>query len=277
MTRILRVDASARAGRSLSRKLGDRFIDEWTAREPDVEVMMRDVGMMPPPIISEAWIAAVFSAEMTAEQRDLTKISDELIAEVAAADLIVITTPMYNYGMPAALKALFDQVVRLNKTFTFDLARGDRPLEPVFSDKTVVALTSWGEFGFGPGEVNEGATCWSRICASRHGTSGCRSSTMSESSTRSSATTGTKRRRRLLQWRSETWWPGSHAGPPAMQREGGRIFDTVLIQVGLRLRRLRPKPGEGVRLSVAAGALLILPRETFLVQVYAHGLRQQDR
>lgn len=156
MTRILRVDASARAGRSLSRKLGDLFIDEWTAGEPDVEVLMRDIGKTPPPIISEAWIAAVFSAELSAEQRELTKISDELITEVTAADLIVFTTPMYNYGMPAALKAWFDQVVRVNKTFTFDLARGDRPLEPVLSGKTVVALTSCGEFGFGPGEVNEG-------------------------------------------------------------------------------------------------------------------------
>lgn len=156
MTRILRIDASARAGRSLSRKLGDRFIDEWIAREPDVQVALRDVGKTPPPILSEAWIAAVFTAEMTAEQRELTRISDELIAEVAAADVIVFTTPMYNHGMPAALKAWFDQVVRIGRTFTFDLARGDRPLEPVLSGKTVVALTSWGEFGFGPGEVNEG-------------------------------------------------------------------------------------------------------------------------
>lgn len=156
MTRILRIDASARGGRSLSRNLGDRFINEWTAHEPHVEVMIRDVGKTPPPIISEAWIAAVFSAEMSSEQRELTKISNELIAEVTAADVILFTTPMYNYGMPAALKAWFDQVVRVNKTFTFDLARGDRPLEPVLSGKTVIALTSWGEFGFGPGEVNEG-------------------------------------------------------------------------------------------------------------------------
>ena len=63
---------------------------------------------------------------------------------------------MYNYGMPAALKAWFDQVVRIGKTFTFDLARGDRPLEPMFSGKTLVLLTSWGEFGFGSGELNQG-------------------------------------------------------------------------------------------------------------------------
>jgi FMN-dependent NADH-azoreductase len=46
--------------------------------------------------------------------------------------------------------------VRVEKTFTFDLARGDAPLEPIFAGKTLVLLTSWGEFGFGPGEINEG-------------------------------------------------------------------------------------------------------------------------
>lgn len=156
MTHILRVDASARVDRSLSRKLGDRFIDAWKEHAAAPEITCRDVGLAPPPFITEEWIAAVFSGEMTPRQRALTRISDALIAEVEAADLIVITTPMYNYGMPAALKAWFDQVVRINKTFTFDLARGDRPLEPILSGKPVVALTSWGEFGFGPGGLNEG-------------------------------------------------------------------------------------------------------------------------
>lgn len=156
MTMILRVDASARSDRSLSRKLGDQFVDQWTDINGKTDILRRDVGKNPPPIISEEWIAAVFSKEMTDEQRALTKVSDELIDEVTSADMVVITTPMYNYGMPAALKAWFDQVVRINKTFTFDLARGDRPLEPILSGRPVIALTSWGEFGFGPGELNEG-------------------------------------------------------------------------------------------------------------------------
>ena len=156
MTRILRIDASARTVRSLSRKLGDRFIADWSALNGPADVTLRDVGKTPPPIISDDWIAAVFSQEMTPEQQALTRISDEFIAELAEAEMIVITTPMCNYGMPAALKAWFDQVVRINKTFTFDLARGDRPLEPILPGKPVVALTSCGEFGFGPGELNEG-------------------------------------------------------------------------------------------------------------------------
>jgi len=57
--------------------------------------------------------------------------------------------------MPASLKAWVDQVIRVNKTFTFDLSRGDFPLEPTMSGKTLVLLTSSGEFGFNIGGVRE--------------------------------------------------------------------------------------------------------------------------
>jgi FMN-dependent NADH-azoreductase len=156
MTRLLRVDASARADRSLSRRLGDRFVERWTARFGPLDLVHRDVGRTPPPFISEAWIAAAFAKTASRQQQELLAPSDALIREVEAADLIVITTPMYNYGMPAALKAWFDQIVRIGKTFTFDLARGDRPLQPTLSGKPVVALTSWGEFGFEPDGPNAG-------------------------------------------------------------------------------------------------------------------------
>ncbi len=62
---------------------------------------------------------------------------------------------MYNYGMPASLKSWVDQVIRVNKTFTFDLSRGDSPLEPTMYGKTLVLLTSSGEFGFEVGGVRE--------------------------------------------------------------------------------------------------------------------------
>jgi len=156
MTTLLRIDASARTSRSITRALADRFIEHWKTRNPNDEVIVRDVGNKPPPVITEDWIAAAFAKDRSSEQADLLALSDDLIAEIAAADIIVMATPMYNYGMPAALKAWFDQVVRIGKTFTFDLARGDAPLEPVFSGKTLVLLTASGEFGFGPGEINEG-------------------------------------------------------------------------------------------------------------------------
>ena len=156
MTNLLRIDASARMSRSLTRALADQFITHWRDHAEPGSITRRDVGTKPPPFVTEDWIAAAFALDRTPEQEELLLLSDELIAEIADADVIVIATPMYNYGMPAALKAWFDQVVRVDETFTFDLARGDAPLEPIYSGKTLVLLTSWGEFGFGPGQLNEG-------------------------------------------------------------------------------------------------------------------------
>ena len=156
MTKLLRIDASARASGSLTRAMADAFSRSWLAKHPNDQFALRDIGKNPPPFLSEDWIAAAFAKDRSESQARLLSLSDELIAEVADAEIIVLATPMYNYGMPAALKAWFDQVVRVGKTFSFDLGRGDRPLEPIFSGKTLVLLTSWGEFGFGPGELNEG-------------------------------------------------------------------------------------------------------------------------
>lgn len=159
MTVILKIEASARKNRSLSRQLSQHFINQWMAHDPKTKVIEKDVGTTPPEAISEDWIAAVFtpSEERTPEQKKLVHYSDQAIKELNAADVIVISTPMYNYGMPAALKAWFDQVIRVNETFSFDLKRGDRPLEPILRHKQLVILSSCGEFGFHPGGINESA------------------------------------------------------------------------------------------------------------------------
>lgn len=154
---ILRIDASARTNRSLTRGLADRFLEEWRTHWPEEQVIFRDIGVSPPPFLSEAWIAAAFKpeAERIPAEAEALRQSDVLIDELARADTLLIATPMYNYGMPAMLKAWVDQVVRINKTFTFDLARGDHPLEPVMTGKTLVMLTAHGEFDFQPGGRRE--------------------------------------------------------------------------------------------------------------------------
>lgn len=155
MTVLLHIDASARVARSISRSLSGAFVDAWRRHDPGVEVLRRDVGGAPPPFVSEAWIAAAFTPEdeRTEAQRRELAASDRLIDELARADVIAIGAPMYNYGMPAALKAWVDQVVRVNRTFSFDLARGDFPLRPILGGKTLALFTSSGEFGFEPGGV----------------------------------------------------------------------------------------------------------------------------
>lgn len=157
MTTLLHIDASARMERSLTRRLSAAFVAEWRRHRPNDPVIRRDVGVSPPPATTEAWIAAAFTdpAKRNDEQQRALALSDELIDELERVDVVVLGTPMYNYGMPTALKGWVDQVIRVSRTFSFDLARGDFPLRPILSGKTLVLLTSSGEFGFAPGGIRE--------------------------------------------------------------------------------------------------------------------------
>lgn len=156
MAKILHVDASPRSGRSLSRQLSRTFIQEWLATKPADPVITRDVGQDPPPHLSEAWIAAAFTSddERTETQREMLSTSDDLVNEVLESDVLVIASPMYNYGMPSHLKAWVDHVIRIGRTFSFDLSRGEQPIEPIQTGKTLVMLVSSGEGYFAPGLKN---------------------------------------------------------------------------------------------------------------------------
>jgi FMN-dependent NADH-azoreductase len=157
MTTILQLDASPRRTRSLSRRLSKLFVDEWLVHRPGDRVLHRDLAIDPPPHVTEAWIAACFTppGQRDAAMGEALAWSDAAIAELEAADVVVLSTPMYNYGMPSALKAWFDQVIRIGHAFSFDLGRGDWPLEPIMTGKQLVVLSARGEFGFQPGGVRE--------------------------------------------------------------------------------------------------------------------------
>ncbi len=113
---LLRIDASARRTGSVSRDLTDRII----ARHGDAHVITRDLadGL---PLITEDWVGANFtpSDQRSDAQKDILAISDELVAELKAADTIVIGLPIYNFGVPAALKAWVDLVARAGVTFQY--------------------------------------------------------------------------------------------------------------------------------------------------------------
>jgi len=164
MKTLLHIDTSARRldndvqeYNSISKTLGANFIDKWLTLNSEDRVIYRDLASNPPEFISQDWIAAAFTIDekKTEEQKSLLALSDTFIDEVDQADIIIITSPMYNYGMPAVLKAWVDQVIRINKTITFDLARGDFPLEPIMSGKKLILISSSGEFGFEIGGINE--------------------------------------------------------------------------------------------------------------------------
>lgn len=158
MTVLLRVDASARLDGSITREMADRFIDGWRASETDVQVVARDVGRQPPSIVGEASIRAGFTPpeQRTPEMEDVLAESMTLIDEVRRADVLVVGAPLYNYGLPASLKAWIDQIVRPGETFSFDLERGDFPIRSTLSGKSLVVLSSRGEFGFEPGGIRDG-------------------------------------------------------------------------------------------------------------------------
>jgi len=157
MRTLLHIDASARTTRSITRHLTATFIKAWNDVRPADQVIRRDLAQDPPPFVSQDWIAAAFRPKEKRDDSQLAvlSVSETYIDELRRADVIVLGTPMYNYGMPAALKAWVDQVVRVNETFSFDLARGEWPLKPILQGKTLVVLTSRGEFGFEPGGVRE--------------------------------------------------------------------------------------------------------------------------
>jgi FMN-dependent NADH-azoreductase len=162
MTHLLHLDASARPGLagkdehgSHSRHLSDRFISQWLARRAHDSVTYRDIGQNPPSFLNHDWIASAFTPPERHEpwMKDALAESDQLVDELIAADVLVIGTPFYNFGMPAPLKAWVDQIVRLNRTVGLDEAKLPEPYVPLLADRPrhVVILTARGGIGFGPG------------------------------------------------------------------------------------------------------------------------------
>lgn len=118
--KILRLDASASPGQSSSQKIGDRLIEQLQLQQPGTQVRSRDLNRELS-FIDSHWIAANFSPgdERDEMQRQRLNLSDQLIEEIEWADRIVLTTPMYNFGIPATLKTWIDHICRAGITFRY--------------------------------------------------------------------------------------------------------------------------------------------------------------
>jgi FMN-dependent NADH-azoreductase len=140
MPTLLRIDSSARAG-SKSRRLTAEFIKIWKAENPGGTVTERDLAATPLPHITDHWGATYGDpAKLTSEQRQYLSVSDELIEELHAADIVVIGAPMHNFMISWELKAWIDQVVRIGKTFVYG-ANGPKGL---LEGKKAVVITARG-------------------------------------------------------------------------------------------------------------------------------------
>ena len=120
MATLLQIDVSTRGDYSVSRKLTAAFAEEWKSKHPGGTVTHRHLPKTELTFVDMNWIGGAYSTpdQQTPEHKQALKISDELIAELFAADEIVIGAPMYNFGVPASLKAWIDHIVRMGKTFS---------------------------------------------------------------------------------------------------------------------------------------------------------------
>ncbi|MBB4003679.1 FMN-dependent NADH-azoreductase [Aurantimonas endophytica] len=122
MTKLLVVETSPRGDHSISRGLTRRFVAEWQAAHPNGEIVERDLMETDLPFVTAPWLAAYFTPpeQHSFDMKQLLRLSDTLVAEVLATDHLVIATPVYNYNVPAALKAWIDHIVRKGMTLGMD-------------------------------------------------------------------------------------------------------------------------------------------------------------
>lgn len=122
MPTLLVVETSPRGQRSVSRNMTQSFVDGWTRANPLGEIIERDLAKTELQFMTEHWLEAYFTppGQHTSNMKDQLRLSDTLIDELQAADHLVIATPVYNYNIPASLKAWIDAIVRKGKTLGFD-------------------------------------------------------------------------------------------------------------------------------------------------------------
>lgn len=147
MTNVLIIDSAATGDASVSRRLTGELGAILRGRGP-VRIIHRDVGSDPVPHLTAETTPAIRGAEAeTDAARDAVALSDALIAELKAADLVIIGAPMYNFGMASTLKAWFDHVLRAGITFRYSEAG---PEGLVKGKKAIVVESRAGLYSSGP-------------------------------------------------------------------------------------------------------------------------------
>jgi FMN-dependent NADH-azoreductase len=152
MTTLLHLDASARGAESVSRTLTAEFARDWAAANPGGHVVYRDLAHEPLPHLTSGWVQAAFSPPDSHDSalRFALSRSDALVDELLAADVVLLGAPVYNFSVPASLKAWIDQVARAGRTFVYSesgprgLLQGKRVVVVQTSGSGREALASMG-------------------------------------------------------------------------------------------------------------------------------------
>ena len=142
---ILQINASAKRQGSESTRLANAITGRLRAADPSAEVVTRDLASAPMPVLDDAALGALFTpvAERSVEQAARVALDDAAIAEIQAADVVVLGVPMYNFGVPAQLKNWIDAISRAQVTFRYT-EKGPQGL--LLGKKVYVALTRGGRY-----------------------------------------------------------------------------------------------------------------------------------
>lgn len=122
MLKLLVIEASPRGEQSVSHNMTRRFVHEWVTAHADGKVIHRNLLETNLRFVDNAWLQAYFTPadKQSPGMADVLRLSDELVEELLTADHIVIATPVYNYNVPAVLKAWVDHIVRKGVTLGID-------------------------------------------------------------------------------------------------------------------------------------------------------------
>jgi FMN-dependent NADH-azoreductase len=121
MSQILLVTTSPRGSASYSTQVAEALAAKLTADKPGAKLVVRDLASAPLPHVGEAFVTGrvLPPAERSPAQVEALAPSDAAVAEFVASDVIVIASPMYNFGVPSSLKAWIDHLVRPGLTFSY--------------------------------------------------------------------------------------------------------------------------------------------------------------
>jgi FMN-dependent NADH-azoreductase len=118
---LLQINASIHSEGGQSSQLAAQFVQAFRQRNPQAQILRRDLAADVVPHLSAERFAAFLAKpeERTPEQRAVVGYSDALIAQLRSADVLVLGLPMYNFGVPSQLKAYFDHIARAGETFRY--------------------------------------------------------------------------------------------------------------------------------------------------------------
>jgi FMN-dependent NADH-azoreductase len=149
MNNILLVLGSPRGRASYSQQIARRIVDDLKSRHPAATVVVRNLAKEPLPQVSDAFATGRVIApdKRSDSEAQAIALSDALVGELMAADVVVLATPMHNFGVSAAMKTWIDQIVRPGITFSYS-EKGPEGL--VRNKKVILVLARGGIYSEGP-------------------------------------------------------------------------------------------------------------------------------